>query len=420
MSFVRIAVIPQSLSDRESKSRSARVAVDPGPLGRASVIPQNRVIPRAAWDRAPWNRWTYQHVRELMPTAAVRRGAGPVLHLPSTPMDFADLPFTCDGVTQTIGAFLLSTQTDGFLILHRNRIVMEYYANGMTPSTLHLSQSVAKSFVGTLAGLLAGSGFLDINAPVTAYLPALERTAYRDATVQHLLDMTSGVAWDENYEATDSDIARIDVASGWKDSDIPTWPGCMWDLVLTLRRAERPHGQLFSYRSIETDVLGFVLQQAGGASLADLLSRELWQPLGAEEDACFTVDPAGFPYGSGGFNATLRDYGRFALLYASGGRVAGKQLLPHGWVEEVQAANHARFIGHYRDVLPRGAYHNQFWIEDPEQRILLARGVFGQMICLDPRTEFAGVKLSSWPAFVDVSGTRRAMAAMHAIRAALG
>ncbi|HUA26086.1 MAG TPA: serine hydrolase [Steroidobacteraceae bacterium] len=396
------------------------MVLDPCHPGQTLMIPQDRVVPRAAWDRAPWNRWTFQHVRELMPTAAVRRGAGPVLRLPSTVMELTDLPFTSDGVTQTIGEFLQTTQTDGFLILHRDRIVLEYYANGMTPSTLHLSQSVAKSLVGTLAGLLAGRGFLDIKAPVTAYLPALERTAYRGATVQHLLDMTSGVAWDENYEATDSDIARMDVASGWKDSDCPTWPRHMWELVLTLQRAARPHGQLFAYRSIETDVLGFVLQQAGGASLAELLSRELWQPLGAEEDACFTVDPAGFPYGSGGFNATLRDYGRFALLYANGGRVAGKQLLPHGWVEEVQAANHARFVGHYREVLPRGAYHNQFWIEDPEQRVLLARGVFGQLIYLDPGTGFAGVKLSSWPVFVDVAGTRRALAAMRAIRAALG
>ena len=392
---------------------------DPCHLERASMSPQDHVVLRAGWDRAPWNRWTFQHVRELVPTAAVRRGVGPVLHLPSTPMELTEMPFTCDGVTQTVGEFLQSTQTDGFLILHRNRIVMEYYANGMTPSTLHLSQSVAKSLVGTLAGLLAGRDCLDITAPVTAYLPALGRTAYRAATVQHLLDMTSGVAWDENYEATDSDIARIDVASGWKDTDNPTWPRSMWDLVLTLQRAERPHGQLFAYRSIETDVLGFVLQQAGGASLAELLSRELWQPLGAEEDACFTVDPAGYPYGSGGFNATLRDYGRFALLYANGGRMAGKQLLPRGWVEEVQAANHALFVGHYREVLPRGAYHNQFWIEDPEERVLLARGVFGQLIFADPRTGFAGVKLSSWPVFIDVAGTRRALAAMRAIRAAL-
>jgi CubicO group peptidase (beta-lactamase class C family) len=355
-----------------------------------------------------------------MPTAAVRRGAGQILHLPSALTELTELAFTCDGVTQTTGEFLQSSHTDGFLILHRNRIVMEYYANGMTPSTLHLSQSVAKSLVGTLAGILAGHGCLDLKAPVTTYLPMLERTAYRGATVQHLLDMTSGVAWDENYEATDSDIARMNVASGWMESPDATWPRCMWELVLTLQRAERSHGQLFAYRSIETDVLGFVLQQAGGASLADLLSRELWQPLGAEEDACFTVDPAGFPYGCGGFNATLRDYARFALLHIDGGRVGGKQLLPRGWVEEVQAANHALFLGHYRDVLPQGAYHNQFWIEDPEQRALMARGIFGQLIYLDPRAGFAGVKLSSWPIFVDVAGTRRALAAMHAIRAALG
>lgn len=342
------------------------------------------------------------------------------MHLPSALTDLTGLKVACDGVTQTLEECLQSSYTDGFLILHRNRIVMERYVNGMTPSTLHLSQSVAKSLLGTLAGILAGQGCLDLEAPVTSYLPALERTAYRGATVQHVLDMTSGVAWDENYEATDSDIARMNVASGWKDSPDATWPRCMWELVLTLQRAERAHGELFAYRSIETDVLGFVLQQAGGASLAELLSRELWQPLGAEEDACITVDPAGFPSGCGGFNATLRDYARFASLYLNDGRAAGKQLLPPAWIEEVQAANHALFVGHYRDVLPRGAYHNQFWIEDPERPALMARGIYGQLIYIDPAAGFAGVKLSSWPAFVDVAGTRRAVAAMRAIRTALG
>jgi len=278
---------------------------------------------------------------------------------------------------------------------------------------------VAKSVIGSVAGILASRGVLDTAAPVTDYLPDLRATAYREASVQHVLDMTSGVAWDETYTTPDSDCARIDAASGWKAPADPAWPRCMWDLVLTLKRADGPPGRIFSYRSIETDVLGFVLEQASGVPLAELVSRELWQPMGAEEDAYFTVDAAGFACGCGGFNATLRDYARFAWLWANDGRIGSREVLPRTWIEATRTARHDLFQGDYRKVLPRGAYHNQMWIEDEERRAILARGVFGQLLYMDSQAEFAGVKLSSWPEFLSDAKTRTALAAMRAVRDAL-
>lgn len=387
---------------------------------RDPAIPGGPVIPRAEWDRAPWNRWTFQHVREMLPTAQVWRGAGPSSPLPVALRDVNEVGFEIDGRYETIGSFLRTNYTDGFLILHRGAIVAEYYLDGMTARTPHLSQSVAKSIVGTVAGILAGRGVIDPAAPVTAYLPELEATAYRGATVQQVLDMTSGVVFDETYTALDSHMARLDVASGWKDNPDPFWPRTVWQLILGLTEAECPHGASFRYRSIETDVLAFVLQRATGASIAELVSRELWAPMGAEEDAYFTVDPAGYGLADGGFNATLRDYARFALLHLDNGWINGRQVVPASWLAETRSgARPDLFGGVYHDILPRGAYHNQFWIEDGERRAYLARGVFGQMIYLDPDAAFGAVILSSWPEFVSSERTRTALAALHAVRAAL-
>jgi CubicO group peptidase (beta-lactamase class C family) len=377
-------------------------------------------IPREAWDLAPWNRWTFQRVREFMPTAGVRRGPGPVSPLPESPLPLHSHSFDDGTGRMSIGEFLESSHTDGFIVLRRGSVVMEYYANGMRRESLHLSQSVGKSVVGSVAGILACDGRLDCDALVTHYLPELSATAWSGAKVQHVLDMTTGTACDETYTATDSDVARMDAASGWKERRDPAWPRCRWDLVLAVKSREREHGALFAYRSIETDVLGFVLQRASGLSLAELVGRELWQTMGAEEDACFTVDPAGFACGCGGFNATLRDYARFASLWANAGVIAGRQVLPERWITQTRAGNHDAFQGSYRDVLPQGAYHNQMWVEDPARRALLARGVFGQLIYMDPESGFAAVKLSSWPDFVNPAGTRRAIAAMHALRDAVG
>jgi len=237
--------------------------------------------------------------------------------------------------------------------------------------------------------------------------------------VQQLLDMTSGVYWDETYTTADSHCAKMDVACGWKVSKDPSWPTCMWDLVLTLQEARGEHGADFSYRSIETDVLGLILERATGTRLADLVSQELWAPMGAEEDACFTVDPTGFACACGGLNASLRDLARFGQLYVSAGAVGSRQVVPEKWIGQTRTGNSDLFHGPYREVLPNGAYSNQFWLEDTVHRVLLARGVFGQLIFMDPESEFVAVKLSSWPEFVNPTRTRTALAAIRAIRDSL-
>lgn len=390
------------------------------PSFRDPTAPGNSVIPRQEWDRSPWNRWTFQHVREMLPTAQVWRGAGPASPLPVDLRDIDAIAFTAEGQAHTVASFLETSYADGLLVLHRGKVVAERYLNGMTPHSQHLSQSVAKSVVGTVAGILIGRGIVDPAAPLTYYLPELEVTAYRGATVQHVLDMTSGVVFDETYTALDSHMAQLDAASGWKDRWNPDWPSHVWDLILSLKDLECPHGASFRYRSIETDVLSFVLQRAAATPLAALVSRELWAPMGAEEDACFTVDAAGYALGDGGFNATLRDYARFALLHLRGGEIDGRRIVPAEWIGGTRfGADPTLFGGIYHDVLPAGAYHNQFWIEDTVRGAYMARGVFGQLIYIDPLADFAAVVLSSWPEFVSTVRTRTALTAVRAIREAL-
>ncbi|PLU82798.1 hypothetical protein BMJ22_09785 [Sinorhizobium medicae] len=251
-------------------------------------------------------------------------------------------------------------------------------------------------------------------------IPERHDTAYRGASVQHVLDMTSGVVFDETYTALDSHMAQLDVASGWKNRWNPSWHTNIWDLILSLKDLECPHGTSFRYRSIETDVLSFVLQRAAATPLAELVSRELWAPMGAEEDAYFTVDAAGYALGNGGFNATLRDYARFALLHLRGGEINGRRIVSTEWIAGTRfGADPTLFGGIYQEVLPAGAYHNQFWIEDTACGVYMARGVFGQLIYIDPMADFAAVVLSSWPEFVSTTRTRTALAAVRSIRGAL-
>jgi CubicO group peptidase (beta-lactamase class C family) len=383
--------------------------------------PPSLVPPRMDWDRPPWNRWAFQHVREIVPTAEVWRGHGPVRVLPRADVNLDGLTVVdTGGVPTTLMGLLDETYTDGFLVLKNGAIAYERYFNGMHERTLHLSQSVAKSFTGMVAGILVSRGVLDVNALVTSYLPELESTGWLGATLQQVLDMTTGTRFSEDYTNPYSDIGQSDVASGWKpvppDSDVGfKWPRHMWELVTGLTKADRAHGELFSYRSIETDVLAFCMERASGKRLTQLLSEEIWQKAGMEESACMTVDSAGFALADGGLNATLRDYGRF-----------GQMILEHGagvidpsWIEATRHGNHGIFGEPYTFSMPKGAYRNQFWIEDPASRAILAKGVFGQLIYINWDYNMVAVKLSSGPEFINRPFDVAVFAAVHSIAKAL-
>lgn len=384
-------------------------------------VPPTSRVPRTDWDRAPWNRWSFQHVREIVPTVEVWRGRWPVRDVPRAERDLDDISFAADGGRKlTVACWLDEDFTDGFIVLHRGVIIFERYLNGMDERTLHLSQSVAKSVTATVAGILIGRGHLDPDRLVTDYLPELADTAWNGALLRHVLDMTSGVRFIEEYENPDSDIALSDIASSWKpERGRRDAPACIWDQILGLTVRDREHGEIFRYKSIETDVLAHCMERVTNTRLAELVGRELWAPMGAEENANFTVDPAGYALADGGFNACLRDYARFAQLHLDGGVVDGRQIVPAAWIEDTRNGDPALFGPPYDEVLPGGAYRNQFWIPKPGNRAYMARGVFGQVIHIDPDREMVAVKLSSWPEFRSPARSRTFLAAIAAIAAAL-
>ena len=395
------------------------------PIMAGTPPPPEWRVPRADWDRPPWNRWAFHHIRELLPTVDVPRGDGPASPIPEDLQEIGGIGFeAADGSRMSVEEMLDATYTDGFVVIHRGRIVHESYFNGMTARSLHLSQSVAKSIVATVAGILIGRGLLDPQAPVTTYLPELEATAWKGARLQHVLDMTSGVAFDEAYTSPTSDIGQTDVASGWNPPppDAPAdfqWPASVWDQILSLKVQEAEHGVRFKYRSIETDVLAHCMERVSGRRLAQLVSDELWIPMGAQQHACFTVDSAGYALADGGFNASLRDYARVGLLYLNDGRWNDRQIVPQSWVDDVRRGEHGLFNDEARETLPNGRYRNQFWIEDGAAETVMALGVFGQLIYASPEREIVAAKLSSWPDYLNAEHKVNTLRAIHAVAEAL-
>jgi len=259
----------------------------------------------------------------------------------------------------------------------------------MTEISLHLSQSVGKSVLGLLVGILAARGALPTDELVTERVPEVADSGYAGATVQHLLDMTAAIDFVEDYAV---DFWRYDVACGWHPPVAGADARTILEFLPTIGAAEWRHGERFHYATPNTDLLGVVAERAGGAPLAELIAGELWGPMGAEQDAELTVDPAGTAAIGGGFCATLRDYARLGALVAEGGR----GLVPASWIERLGRGDADAFA---RSTVPESGagadgYRNQWWRRDGRT---LARGIHGQLIAVDAATETVVTILSSWP-----------------------
>lgn len=363
--------------------------------------PEDKRVTLENWDRPPFNRWSFQHIREVLPTVPVNRGIQPVWEFERADQDLDDLivHHARNGTSRTVQEILEHTYTDGFIVIHNNKIVYERYFNDMSVSSLHLSQSVAKSVTATVCGILIHRNLVDRDAPLSTIIPELGACGYANATLRQVMDMRSGVRFSEVYTDPDSDIALIDYASGWKPHR-PDKPAAVLDIPLILTQ-EREHGGYFEYRSIETDVMAWVMQRITGKDIATLVSDELWQPMGAEQDAYYTVDRAGYALSDGGFNAALRDYARLGMIYLNDGIANGQQLVPAEWVRETRQDGDAEAFRQspWAEPWQRGAYKNQFWVRDVDREQIMARGVFGQTIYVDPANSLVMASLSTWPDF---------------------
>ena len=367
----------------------------------APPFPPERLVSLANWQDPPFNRWGFQHIRDLIPTARIPRGDGPVWRLPRAERDVMSAVVHAGGRPVSFARFLENTYTDGLLVLHRGRVVTERYFTGMTPDTTHLLMSVSKSVTSAVCGSLVERGLLHPADPVTAHVPELAGTSFEGCAVRHLLDMRAGTRFDEDYANLDADVRVYEQIYLWRPRTDPTLPADITSYYPMLEN-QGPHGGPFDYRSVLTDVLGWVMERAAGARLADLISSELWRPMGAEFDAEVTVDAHGNAMADGGVCCTLRDLARFGQLLLQGGRRGKHKVVPAAWIRDTlfPEPDVLAAFAPTADAreLPRGAYYrNQFWVVDPNGPVYMGSGINGQTVLVHGPAQVVVAKFSTWP-----------------------
>ena len=382
-------------------------ASDPNTLQwmQGSPPPSDKII-RFADDRFltfPRSRWSLSHFRELLPTVNVWRGSSRPsdLGIPRPAdtsaidgLSFADL----NGRALSWVESLVDTYTDGIAVLHRGRLVYERYFGALRPELPHACFSITKSYAATVAAMLIHDGVLDPARLVTHYLPEMAVTAYADATLRDVLDMQVGVAYSELYSDPNAQIWDYARAGGLR-SQPPGYAGprSFHEFLVTLRK-EGEHGQAFAYKTVNTEVLCWIMHRASGVPLAELLSRHLWSHLGCEEDAYLSVDSTGTAMGGAGLAATLRDMARFGEVLRCDGAWGGSQVIPAAVVADIRhGGDPHKFAAAGYALLSGFSYRDMWWVTHNEHGAFEARGIHGQRLYVAPGAEMVVARFASHP-----------------------
>lgn len=379
------------------------------------------LVTRFNWRKYPYSQWSFRNVRQVLPTADIRRGVTPS-PMPAAFRDLGTLAFSYgEGKPTTLAETLAETFADGLIVMQRGKIVTEWYGEGMTPHTPHLICSVSKSICGTLGGVLVERGLLDPDKPVTHYVPDVAASVYGGCTVRDLLDMTVAIKFDEDYDDPEGDVVKYRLCNGWDVLPNGTAQGDQRSFLATLRPNGGPHGKVFHYVSTNTDVLGWVYEKACGKPYAQILSENIWAPMGAEDDAYITLDTHGASRSAGGICATVRDLARFGEMIRQRGIANGTQVVPGAWIDDIHRNGNEQAWqdGDLAFVFPNGRYRACWYTIDPARNDLAAVGIHGQWIYVDPTTDTVIVKVAAQPNPMDIAIDHRWLAAFRAIGAHL-
>jgi CubicO group peptidase (beta-lactamase class C family) len=370
---------------------------------QGSPPPDDKII-RFADDRFlsfPRNRWSLSHFRELLPTVNVWRGSNRPREMGTpTPDDAIDTLSFSDLNGRRLGwsESLLETYTDGIAILHRGRLVYERYFGALRPELPHACFSITKSYAATVAAMLIHEGTMDPDRRVSYYLPEMADTAYADATLREVLDMQVGVAYSELYSDPTAQIWDYARAGGLRTQP-PGYEGprSFHEFLVTLRK-EGEHGQAFAYKTVNTEVLCWIMHRVSGISLAELLSQHLWSRLGCEEDAYLSVDSTGTAMGGAGLAATLRDMARFGEVLRCDGAYGSQQVIPAAVVADIRrGGDRDKFAMAGYTLLAGFSYRDMWWVTHNEHEAFEARGIHGQRLYIAPGAEMVVARFASHP-----------------------
>ena len=405
---------PKMLSDADS---------DPNTLQYMEGFPppkEKRItLPDSNFFSFPKLRWSVCHMRELLPTASIDRdpyGYKPLDYALVTGIDAVKFTPLNSSTQMTWEDSLAANYTDGMLILHKNKVVYERYRGCLEENKNHAAMSMTKSLTGLVAEILVAEGKLNQKSQVKKIIPELAGSAFGDATVRQVMDMTTSLQYSEHYADPNADIWKYSYAANpLPKPESYDGPVGYFEYLQTVKKQNK-HGVEFGYKTVNSDVLGWIVSRVTGKKYNELASELVWSRLGMERSADITVDGLGTPFAGGGLSATLRDLGRLGLAMLNNGVVNGVQVIPSEAVKSIREGGSKKaFAKGGFNTMPGGSYKSMWWHFHNEHGAFAARGVHGQTIYIDPAAQMIIVRLSSHPIAGNAAIDPTSLPAYHAV-----
>ena len=399
------------------------------PAGDERVINEALGIDWSNWDFPSHLAYSQRAMTAFWPTAVI---AAPkeTIHLKraGSGLDLADLAFTEPGTDRAMTAGQLLDRrlyNDALLVMHRGQVVHESYRNGMLGTDRHVNHSTTKSLSTLLVGIAIEDGLVDPAAPITDYLEVFaDLPDWRRVSVQHALDMRTGLRYEEHYEDPDCVCWSYFRATGYYPPSKDTHAGYVAWVRDLMREADCAPGEKFVYSSPLTNALGMVAASVYGRSVAELLEEKIYRRIGAESDAWLNLDPSGVAVTEGQLSLRLRDFARWAGLFLDRGRnLAGEQVVPAAFIDDItiprQELRAAWQLGDYAAMFPEGQYRNQTYVLDEGCTQMAMLGIHGQFAFIDLASDLLAVGYGSYPTQVDAILEESMLSLWNGLRAAL-
>jgi CubicO group peptidase (beta-lactamase class C family) len=397
----------------------------------ATGTPQE--LSRVAYDGTTWDH--AEHLArgqlttaERMPSAELNHGGASTPFPRGPDLDVDGLRFT-DPLTgrSMSGSPFLDRRlfSDALAVVQDGQLVHEAYRNGMVETDRHVAHSCSKTMTTMLVGIAVEEGRIDPSRPIAEYVPQLAALpAWAPVTVQHVLDMATGLDFEENYENRDSMYWRYAYDVGYYTGPAAATGTTLGFVTRELTRAVEPPGTRFVYGSYLTNLLPIAVANVYGEPAVELYEDRIYRHLGAERPALLNLDSVGNPIVEGQVNLTLRDFARWGALLVDRGRgLTGAQVVPQRWIDETftgSAERAAAFAGGEDAAsMPGAEYHNQTWVLEPG-RVVAMLGIHGQFCWVDRRTRTMIVGFSSYPVQTSELLTAVLGELWSTVRAALG
>jgi len=392
--FLSCLIVTKSFSQTKDKVLSAQES-DPVKMGwmQGFPPPADKIINAidGSFFQFPALRYSVCHMNQFLPTTSVLAAQNNHYTFVSAIDNNIDsitfLPWKSNK-KMTWKESLDINYTDGIIILHKGKIIYERYFGALKPEGIHAVMSVSKTFTGTLGAMLVAEGVLDENKTAAEYVPELKGSAFGDATIRQILDMTTALQYSEDYANPNAEIWAFSAAGNpFPKPTSYTGSTNYYDYLKTVKQNGK-HGEAFGYKTINTDALGWIISRVTGKSIPQLLSERIWQPLGMHHDGYYQVDGAGISFAGGGFNCNLKDAAMFGEMIRNNGYFNGKQILPVQVISDIRkgGSQDAFAKAGYTD-LKNWSYKNMWWITHNKDSAFAARGVHGQTIYIDPLAE---------------------------------